>query len=459
MKSKSADSVAATAKTKLPFGLKLGYGIGDIGCNIFIVTTGMFLLFFLTDVLGVEPALAGLVLLLPKLWDVISDPIMGGISDITRSRIGRRRPYLLYSSIPFGLVFFILFLVPHYESEMARAIHVGLFFALGCTVFTIYNVPYSSMVAEMTDDYNERLSVTSFRMIGSSIGVLLAGGLAMALVEMGGGGEPGFRLLGIVFGVMIAAFCLAGAWGTRKARFLEVVGHKPVFWEQAKIAFANRPFKVLMLMYLIQSIAIGVLMAGQIYYVKYVMKMPESYVGLVSGVLFITAIIFIPFWLRMGVKFGKIKAYTAGLTLLILMLLSLFFTPPSQSEIFFFQMFLLGIGFSSFQLFPFSMLPDTIEFDEMQSGMRREGIFSGIWASGQKSAYAIGPAIIGLTLSLSGYDISGDQPESLATGIRIVFCAFTALMLLISLIPFRKYELTEARFEEIKRLITKKAGK
>ena len=444
--------------SKLSLGLKLGYGIGDIGCNIFIVSTGMFLLFFLTDVLGIEPALAGLALLLPKLWDVISDPIMGGVSDITRSRMGRRRPYLLYSSIPFGLVFFALFIAPGYESEIARVVHVGLLFALGCTVFTIYNVPYSSMVAEMTDDYNERMSVTSFRMIGSSIGVLLAGGLAMSLVEMGGGGESGFRLMGMVFGVFIMIFCLSSAWATRNARFLAAADHKPAFWEQAKTAFANKPFKVLMSMYLIQSIAIGVLMAGQIYYVKYVMKMPERYVGLVSAILFITAIVFIPLWVKLGIKLGKIKAYSIGLCLLAVMLLSLFFSTPSQPTVFFIQIFILGIGFSSFQLFPFSMLPDTIEFDEMKSGMRREGIFSGVWASGQKSAYAIGPGIIGITLSLSGFVATGEPPASLSVGIRIVFCVFTALMLLLSLIPFQKYELTEKRFEEIKQRINDQSG-
>ncbi|MBU2510171.1 MFS transporter [bacterium] len=443
----------ATTPVKLSLGLKLGYGIGDIGCNIFIVSTGMFLLFFLTNVLGIEPALAGLVLLIPKMWDVISDPIMGAISDITHTRIGRRRPYLIYSSIPFGLVFFILFVAPHYESQLVGAIHVGLLFALGCTVFTIYNVPYSSMVAEMTDDYNERMSVTSFRMIGSSIGVLLAGGLAMQLVENGGGGESGFRFMGMIFGLLITIFCLASAWGTRNARFLQAIDQKPAFWEQTKIAFANKPFKALMAMYLIQSTAIGVLMAGQIYFVKYVMKMPETYVGFISAILFITAIVFIPVWVKIGMKLGKIKAYTLGLSLLTIMLLSLIFTTPSQPIIFFIQMFFLGIGFSSFQLFPFSMLPDTIEFDEMKSGMRREGIFSGAWACGQKSAYAIGPGIVGITLSLSGFVSSGDQPESVATGIRIVFCVFTGLMMLLSLIPFKKYDLTEERFEEIKQLI------
>lgn len=441
---------------KLSFSLKFGYGIGDVGSNIFIVTSGLFLLFYLTNILGINPALAGLVLLFPKLWDVISDPIMGAISDITNTRIGRRRPYLLAASVPFGIVFFFLFFTPQFTSEMAKALYVGLMFALGCTVFTIFNVPYSSMVAEMSDDYNERMSVTSFRMIGSSVGVLLAGGLAMPLVEIGGGGEAGFHFMGIVLGALIMIFCLISFFGTRKANTLPVVESRPSFKEQVKIAFRNTPFKMLILMYIFQSLAIGVLMAGLIYYVKYVMEMPKTAMGVVFPILIITAIVFIPVWLKIGVKLGKIKAYMIGLIILAVMLFSLFFTKPSQLPLFYIQIFLLGIGFSSFQLFPFSMLPDTIEFDELQSGMRREGIFSGIWSSGQKTAYSVGPSIVGITLSMSGFEPSVIHSDSVAMGIRIVFCVFTAAMILLSLIPFFKYELTEARFEEIKKLISNK---
>ncbi|MFH1853456.1 MAG: MFS transporter [Candidatus Neomarinimicrobiota bacterium] len=444
---------------KLPLNLKIGYGIGDIGSNIFIVTSGMFLLFFLTNVLGVEPALAGLALLIPKLWDVISDPIMGAISDVTRSRWGRRRPYLLYASVPFGLVFFALFVTPPTQSEITTAVWVGALFALSCTVFTIYNIPYSAMVAEMTDDYNERLSVTSFRMAGSTIGVLLAGGLAMPLVDLGGGAVAGFRLMGMVLGLLITIFCLAGFWGTRRANTISAIKPKIPALEHVKIAFRNTPFKRLMSMYFLQSLAIGILMAGQIYYVKYVMGMPEAYVGIVSAVLFITAIAFIPVWVRIGIRLGKIRAYTIGVIILTVMLLSLLFTPPSQPVVFFLQMFLLGIGFSSFQLYPFSMLPDTIEFDELQSGLRREGIFSGVWASGQKTAYALGPSLIGFTLSLSGFVVSPEQPETVITGIRLVFCLVTAVLFLLSLIPFRHYDLTENRFSEIKARIKSTAGR
>ena len=438
---------------KVPFGVKLGYGIGDIGSNFFIVVTGFFLLFFLTDIVGVEPALAGMVLLFPKLWDVISDPIMGVISDRTRSRWGRRRPYLLYGALPFGLTFYLMFLVPGYESEVARALHVGLMFALGCTAFTVVNVPYSSMVAEMSDDYNERMSITSFRMIFACVGVLLAGGLAMPLVSIGGEGAAGFRFMGLVLGVAITIICLICFWSTGKAKVLPRAEIIPPLKEQVRIALKNFPFLMLMAGYAIQSVGIGVLMAGLIYYVMHVMKLPEAAMSSVLPILFVTAIVFIPAWVKLGAKLGKIKAYRIGLLIITVMLISLFFTASSQVVLFYVQVFILGIGFSSFQLFPFSMLPDTIEYDQMKSGMRREGIFSGVWASGQKLAYSFGPGIVGFALSLSGFTRGDVQPQSVETGIRIVFCLFPAFALLLSFLPFSRYDLTEERFKEIKNII------
>ena len=442
---------------KLPLGIKFSYGIGDIASNFFIVTTGMYLLFFLTNVVGVNPVLAGTLLLFPKLWDVVSDPIMGAISDVTRSRYGRRRPYLLYGAVPFGISFFILFIAPPFASELANGLYVSLLFALGCTTFTVINVPYSSMVAEMSDDYNERMSITSFRMTFASVGALLAGGLAMPLVNAGGGGAAGFRLMGAVFGVLMIVTCFICFFGTKKAPTRPPRKEMPPISEQIRIAARNFPFLMLMSSYFFQALAMGVMMAGFIYYVKYAMKLPETAMNIAFPIFLVTGILFIPVWLAVGKRLGKIKSYTIGIVFFSVMMGSLFFTSPSLLWLFYVQIFLAGIGFSSFQLFPFSMLPDTVEYDELQSGMRREGIFSGMWSAGQKTAYSVGPPIVGFALGLSGFTLEGPQPGSMETGVRAIFCLFPALMIFLSFLPFSRYKLTEEEFEKVKKQILSRA--
>lgn len=458
MESNSKSTNSGVGERRLSFKEKLGYGLGDIGSNIFIVTTGMFLLFFMTDVLKINPALAGTALIFPKFWDVISDPIMGKISDSTKSKHGRRRPYLLYGAVPFAITFIVIFIAPNYTSELAKTIHVVLLFALGCTAFTVINVPYSSMVAEMSDDYNERMSITAFRMSFASVGALIAGGAAMLLVDVGGGGERGYLFMAIAFSPLIILSSLICFYSTRNAPMLPPKEDAPPIFQQVKIAFKNFPFFMLMMTYFLQSLAIGVLMAGFIYYVKYVMGQSEEAMVVVFPIFLLTGIAFIPVWNLIGKKLGKIKAYTIGLIIFTVMQVSLFFTGPELLTLFYVQIFLLGIGFSSFQLFPFSMLPDTIEYDQMQSGMRREGVFSGIWASGQKTAYSFGPAIVGIVLGIFHYNeaLGLNQPDSVTLGVRLVFCVFPAVMIFLSFIPFSKYGLTEAKFEEIKRVIAER---
>ena len=442
---------------RLPFGIKLSFGIGDIASNIFIVTTGMYLLFFMTNVVGIAPALAGIMLLFPKLWDVVSDPIMGAISDVTHSRFGRRRPYLLYGAIPFGVVFFILFNAPGYRTEFADALHVSILFALGCTAFTVINVPYASMVPEMSDDYNERMSIVSFRMIFASLGALLAGGLTIPLVEAYGGGAAGFRFMGAILGAGIVVSCLVCFFGTARAPSLPPKKEMPPIKEQIRVAVRNFPFVMLMTSYFFQALAVGVMMAGFVYYVKYAMDLPETAMNVAFPIFLVTGILFIPVWLAVGKRLGKIRSYRIGLVFFAVMMGSLFFTSPSMLWLFYIQIFLAGIGFSSFQLFPFSMLPDTVEYDQMQSGLRREGIFSGMWSAGQKIAYSVGPPIVGFALSLSGFVAEGVQPESLNVGVRAVFCLFPAVMILLSFVPFIRYTLTEQEFERIKARIAEQS--
>ena len=282
-------------------------------------------------------------------------------------------------------------------------------------MFAIINVPYASMVPEMSNDYNERMSIVSFRMFFASVGALLAGGLAMPLVKAGGGGRPGFRLMGAVFGLAMVITLFICFFGTAKAPSLPPKKEMPPIREQIRIAVRNFPFVMLMTSYFFQALAVGVMMAGFIYYVKYAMDLPETAMNIAFPIFLVTGILFIPVWLAVGKRLGKIKSYRIGLVFFTVMMGSLFFTSPSLLWLFYVQIFLAGIGFSSFQLFPFSMLPDTVEYDEMQSGLRREGVFSGMWSAGQKIAYSVGPPIVGFALALSGfvaeeYDTAG-EPE------------------------------------------------
>jgi len=186
------------------------------------------------------------------------------------------------------------------------------------------------------------------------------------------------------------------------------------------------------------------------------MALPETAMNVAFPIFMITGVIFIPVWLAIGKRLGKIKSYYIGLAIFTVMMAALFFVNASALWLFYALVFFAGIGFSSFQLFPFSMLPDTVEYDQMQSGLRREGIFSGMWSAGQKIAYSVGPPIVGFALALSGFVTEGAQPESVNTGVRVVFCLFPAVMILLSFLPFSKYKMTEEEFEKVKAKIAAK---
>ncbi len=256
--------------------------------------------------------------------------------------------------------------------------------------------------------------------------------------------------MGLVFGIIIVLSCLVCFFGTKNAPMRPPKKEMPPLMEQVRIAAKNFPFMMLISSYFFQALAAGIMMAGFIYYVKYAMALPETAMNIIFPIFLVTGIAFIPVWLAIGKRFGKIRSYRVGLVFFAVMTGSLFFTSPGLLWLLYVQIFLAGIGFSSFQLFPFSMLPDTVEYDEMQSGLRREGVFSGMWSAGQKIAYSISPAIVGFALALSGFVTEGTQPQSVETGVRVVFCLFPALMIALSFIPFGKYTLTESEFERVK---------
>ena len=428
---------------RLSVATQVGYGLGAVGTGAYGTAPSLLLLFFMTDTLGIPAALAGLGLFLAKAWDVVNDPIMGVISDRTRSRWGRRRPYLLAGAILLGISLSLLFAVPDFDSVHARFAWVLSIFLLCSTTFTIFSVPYIAMPAEMTVDYHERTTLMSFRMAFMSAGVLVAGGLAPLVRDAAGGGRRGYAVMSVALGAICCAFMLISFFATRRVAFTERVEPQVGAREQFALALANRPFVVLVLAFLTQMTAVGSLIGTLPYFVAYILGRSGAVFTMGFVVLTVTSILAMPAWVALSRRIGKPGGYLLSLLVFAAMNLALLLLDGRTPLAAFYTLAaLMGVGFAGSQLFPFAMLPDAIEHDVERSGLRREGVFSGVWIAAEGTGMALGGLIAGTILDWHGFVESttggAAQPGSALQGIRISFGIVPAALLLVGAAVVRR---------------------
>ena len=239
---------------------KLIYGIGDWGTSAASTARNIFWFVFLTNVVGINAGLAGVVVLIGRIWDSINDPLVGTISDRLHSRLGRRRPFLLYGAFPFAFAFVLMFYVPPFESTTALAIYYSVIFLLFDTLYTVVNVPYLALMPELTEQYDERSSLTGWRIAFSILASLVTAGLFKLLAEnvlapaLGGGPEAirlGYLIAAALWGITIALPFLLVAYFIS-----EPEGHRPVESPVRPIqnfveVFSDKAFRVAALSYLI----------------------------------------------------------------------------------------------------------------------------------------------------------------------------------------------------------------
>ena len=228
-----AQSGIAVGKPQLPFFTKMIYGVSDIGVNILVVASVLITFAYLTTVLGVQPGVAGTLLLVAKIWDVITDPIIGRWSDATKSRMGRRRPWMMWGAILMAIGFAAMFAAPFSDaSPTAQGIYFVLAMMFTYTAFTMVGVPYGALTPEMTDDYHEKSTLTAWRMGFGSIGLLIGGAGAPILVGLFGGGLEGHRMMGLALIPLVALPTLITVWGLRNAPQKHHTGEVVPFAEQ-----------------------------------------------------------------------------------------------------------------------------------------------------------------------------------------------------------------------------------
>lgn len=451
-------ATGSTAANGVPFSLRLSFGVGSLGQATILNSTSVLLLFFMTNLLGIRPSVGGALLFIAKLIDIVSNPIIGMLSDRTQTRIGRRRPYLLGGGVMMFVAFILLFTVPEFSSQWLLTGYLLLLMVFLSLAYATFTVPYLAVAAEATRTYDERTSIMAYRVVFILLGTLVGTAIAPAIATPSGvGTRESFASMALVLGAVILIASLLCFWGTRKATFYNPDAQTLGFLSQFGIAWRNRPFVILATAKLLQLCGVASVITCALYLTRYVLDISGLQVALFFLAMTISSALVVPVWWWMARRAGKKSAYITAVLIYALTGLTWLVAGPVESSfdmaLVYARAVLLGVGSGGLILLGVSMLPDTIEYDRLKSGARREGVFTGLWSAVEKGATAVGGLIIGLILDLMGFIKStGDvvaQPETAISGIIIGSAVVPAVFMLASLPLLFRYPLSQESLEQL----------
>ena len=436
-------------KRKLTFGKmfeRFAYGCGDFGCNIIYTAMSAFLLFYYTDYAGVSAMAVGTIMMISRVFDGISDIIMGVIVDRTHSRFGKARPWILRMCIPFAISGILMFSVPASWSSTPKLVYVFITYKLVSTViYTAINVPYSALNALMTQDPYERSVLSIFRNLLATAGTLTINTFTLPLVEYFGNNASAWTKTFVVFGfVSIAAF-LCTFFGTKERVRANEAGEQKVeenvpFVTGIKALFQNKYWimmtGMLALFFLMYSVNGG----ATVYYAKDILG-DKNLVSTINGIFNIVQILGMFFIAMLVKKFGKRNVFSLGLILDIIGMLVLNFLGGFMPVIVVSSV-IRGIGNACGGATMWAMVSDTIDYGEWKTGYRTEGLVNSACSFGYKIGNGIGSALLGVILEVGGYvGNAAAQTASALTSIRICFVWIPIAVYACGLIIMKFYHL------------------
>ncbi|HWO60269.1 MAG TPA: MFS transporter [Umezawaea sp.] len=406
--------------------VRAGYAMGSFVTGAFGTVPGLLLLPYLTDSLAVPAAVAGLLVLLPKAWDVVFNPVAGRISD----RAGARRPFLLVGGLAVAVLFAALF-------AGGSAAYVAVVFLLCATAYAFFQVPYVAMLAEITEDYDERTRLMAWRMAVLALAILVSGAGAPAVRDATGYPVMGVAVGGlIVIGTLVTYFGTAGAAGSRRVTVAAGPGE---LWAVVR---GSKPFRLLLTVFVVQAVGLGTMLAGVDYFARLVLGDSKYQTFLFAGFVG-PALLVMPLWQRVGRRYGKRIGLVLASVLFAAAVVVLGASRVLPAGVVVAVMAFVGVGYAGMQVFPMAMLPDVITASEKASGSTRAGLFSGVWTAGETFGLALGPGVYGLVLAVGGYEASSDgavvQSSGAVLAALIGFTAIPAVLALVAL-PLLKRE-------------------
>lgn len=437
-----------TGTDKLSWREKAGYGVGDIGFNFYWANISAFLLIFYTDVFGISAAAAGTMMLVTKIIDAFTDPMMGAIADRTRSRFGKFRPYLLWLALPLAGAGVLTFTTPDLP-EGGKLLWAYGTYSLLMLIYTGINIPYSALSGVMTRDSQERTTLISFRFIGGFTGGILVTYFTPKLVVwLGQGNEVlGWQLTMAVFG-SVAALLFLTTFLTSRERVEPVAEQHQHFAQDVRDLLGNKPWLVLFALALIIMITITMRASSAVYYFKYYLQQPELVGTFLSA--YMTALALGAAATPLMTRFlGKKPLLMLLMTLTGLLSCALYFVPPEQTTLIFALNLLIGFVLGPKSPLAFSMYADSADYNEWRTGRRATALTFAAATFSQKLGGAIASACIGWLLALLGYVANAEQSASSQQGIVLLMTLIPGLVALLAAAVMWFYPLGEARLQQL----------
>jgi GPH family glycoside/pentoside/hexuronide:cation symporter len=441
---------------KLTLKTRLGYGIGDIAICLYWSGVGLYLLYFYTDVVGISPSLAGLIYGIGMLWDAVTDPFMGYVAERTRTKWGVYRPYLLFGNVPLALSFVLLFWVPPFEGAMLFSFLL-LTNLLHRTCFTIVSVPFSSLTPRITSDSQERTNLTGFRMLGAQTGTNLMALLAFPIIFWVGGDDEssGFLVLGAIAGITALAIHAVTFMTVKEPENdlgIERVGGSLA--EAAQAVAKNGPFWLVFSATLIVGITTIFFGNNLIYYTKYALNLHE-YQGTILFTSGIIAFLSIPIWWAISNRIGKKLTWLISSSITLIALVSFYLYPISQLNELLVLVGFIGFGSGAGGILFWSMLPDTIEYGEVHTGVRSESSLYGFMTFAQKGSIAFAIIILGLVLDAIGFQANEIQTESTIADMKAIMTLIPIVGIASSLVIIYFYPIDAKMHKELLKQLKK----
>jgi len=427
------------------------YAIGSLGTGGFSTLPGLVLVFYLTDTLGVAAIAAGILVTAAKVWDVVIDPVIGGRSDAQLARRGSRRGLMIAGGMALPVFFILTFAVPAGVPPIAAGVWVFVAFLLTATAFSLFQVPYIALPAELADDYDQRIRLLTWRVVVLTLAILLFGAGGPALRDaVPHNPYAGYLVMAVAAGVVIGIGMVFSSFVAPKtapepAARPPRVSLREHYADGVRALRTSQPFRVLLTAFLLQGMATGEMLAAASYVAKRVLDSQDAvtllFVALIGPALLVT-----PLWGMIARRIGKERGFLLASILFGLAALSmvgLFWAPGAWIYL---PVALCGAGYAGMQSLPMAMLPDVISHDARTAGPGRAGIFGGMWTAGETTGMALGATVLAIVLAVSGYVASTgahDVQQSAASvaGIVASFSVVPAVIVGLSIIPIMRYRL------------------